>query len=194
MSHSIQTDTWICFTGPYKSNLFHTVSTCWVMGADSRSACQSVLFSDGIYREGEKERGRDKKVEVAGFARWRVALEMCSDSEPIQRERHLKIYTIKTNDILNTVCFHRKHKQRQIWWLWGVGWGELVQMCQRYEMCVCVCFEMISLCWIKAVMKHAQTISCVMCLQRDDASHTQTHRWYYRTRGRCIKAICISVG
>lgn len=38
--------------------------------------------------------------------------------------------------------------------------------------CMCVCFEMISLCGIKAVMKHAQTISRVMCLQRDNASHT----------------------
>jgi len=26
------------------------------MGADSRSACQNVLFSDGIYCEEEKER------------------------------------------------------------------------------------------------------------------------------------------
>lgn len=25
---STQTDRWICFTGPYKSNLFPTVSTC----------------------------------------------------------------------------------------------------------------------------------------------------------------------
>lgn len=69
------------------------------------------------------------------------------------------------------------------------------QLCQGFErLCVCVCFKMISLCGIKAVMKHAQTISRVMCLQRDNASHTQTHGQHYRTRGRYIKAICISVG